>query len=343
VGSYGCLEHLLVKRVYIIIVNWNGWRDTVECLESLLHLEYEPVSVVVCDNGSEDESIDEFKKWSEIKGCHLKEYSRSEAEAGGDLGVYPWLVLIRNGENLGFAGANNVGLRYACAHGDFSYAWLLNNDTVVDKGALGHLITRISQHSSIGMCGSTLLQYRNPKRIQALGGGYYCRWIGLPFHFGRFMTMGHLSSPKRAEAWMNYVEGASLLVSREFLDAIGLMNEEYFLYFEEADWAIRAKGRFSLAYASESIVYHKIGASIGTSSNPLKKSPLCDYYSIRNRLLFTRRYHPVALPSIYLTLCGALLLRLLSGKWSQAVMIVTLLRGSKELQSGLVRGHWKQT
>ena len=95
---------------------------------------------------------------------------------------------------------------------------------------------------------------------------------------------------------MNYVEGASMLVTRQFLEEIGIMCEDYFLYFEEADWAIRAEGRFKLAYAPESIVYHKVGGSIGTSSNPAKKSYTCDYFNIRNRLLFTRRFYPTALP-----------------------------------------------
>jgi GT2 family glycosyltransferase len=124
---------------------------------------------------------------------------------------------------------------------------------------------------------------------------------------------------------MNYIEGASMLASRQFLEEIGLLCEDYFLYFEEADWAIRAEGRFRLAYAPGSIIYHKVGGSIGTSSNPAKMSYISDYFNIRNRLLFTRRFYPAALPTVYLILFGSMLLRILLGKWDRAVMIFKMM------------------
>jgi len=129
---------------------------------------------------------------------------------------------------------------------------------------------------------------------------------------------------------MNYVEGASMLVSRQFLDEVGLLCEDYFLYFEEADWAIRAKGRFSLGYAPLSIVYHKVGGSIGTSSNPATMSYTSDYFNIHNRLQFTRRFYLAALPTVWLVIVGSLLLRLCLGKWDRAMMIFRLLCGSTD-------------
>jgi GT2 family glycosyltransferase len=124
---------------------------------------------------------------------------------------------------------------------------------------------------------------------------------------------------------MNYVSGASLIVSRRFLQDVGLMCEDYFLYFEEADWAIRAKGRYSLAYAPKSIVYHKLGASIGTSSDPRKKSLVCDYYNIRNRIIFTRKFYPHALVSIYMVLMLSIMVRMLCGQWERIGMICRLM------------------
>jgi hypothetical protein len=242
------------------------------------------------------------------------------------------LFLIRNDENLGFAGGNNVGLRYVLARGDADYCWLLNNDTVVEPDALTHLVARMQQKTNIGICGSTIRLYHERTRIQALGGGHYFRWIGLPWHYGRFTRWRKNVNLLRAESRMNYVEGASMLVSRQFLDEVGLLCEDYFLYFEEADWSIRAKGRFLLGYASQSIVYHKVGGSIGTRSNPAKKSYTCDYYNIRNRLLFTRRFYPAALPTVGLVLVGEILLRLCMGKWDRAAMIFRLLCGSTDRQ-----------
>lgn len=314
-----------MSRVCIILVNWNGWLDTIECLESLLQLDYPDFRIVVCDNGSDDDSLKQIRSWANDHVVSLVEYRRDEAEAGGSGDNEQLLTLVSISENLGFAGGNNVGLRYGSEQGDFSYFWLLNNDTTVVPDTLTHLVAQVQMHPEIGICGSTILHYNDHSCILALGGGYYCRWLGVPWHYGRFTRWSRAINHQRAEAWMNYVEGASMLVSRPFLERIGLICEDYFLYFEEADWAIRAKGQFRLGYAPESIVYHKVGASIGTSSNPARKSRLCDYYSIRNRILFTRRYFPFALPTVYLVLVVELLLRLLCGRPRRTVMIVSLM------------------
>jgi len=315
-----------VSRVCIILVNWNGWRDTLECLESLLQLDYPDFRIVVCDNGSGDDSLNQIKKWANSRAVPLAEYQRSNAEAGdGD----QLLTLININENLGFAGGNNVGLRYGMARGDSAYYWLLNNDTVVEPDTLTHLVALMHGDQKVGICGSTIRLYYDREKIQALGGGHYCRWIGLPWHYGRFIRWGMGINQKQAEARMNYVEGASMLVSHMFLEQIGLMCEDYFLYFEEADWAIRAKGRFRLAYASRSVVYHKVGGSIGTSSNPLTISYTSDYFNIRNRLMFTRRFYPAALPTVWLAIVAAFFVRLCCGKWDRAMMIFRLLFNKK--------------
>lgn len=327
-------------------MNFNGWKDTVECLESLLRTHYPDYRIIVCDNGSTDDSLERIREWASTgtgiqpashevvnhltsppvdKPIRCRTYERSEAEAGGVPGDDPRLVLIDCGANLGFGAGNNVGLRYAQARDDFSYAWLLNNDTVVTRDALSNLVSRMKDTPSAGMCGSTLLHYDNPERVQALGGGYYCKWIGLPWHMGQFKTTRHKYSQQGTERWMNYVIGASLLVSKEFLQKTGLMEEEYFLYFEELDWALRGKPFFGLAYAPESIVYHKVGRSIGTSSDPRQKSEICDYFNIRNRIFFTRKFFPEAIVPVYATLLFAVLVRLFFCKWKRALMIGRLM------------------
>jgi len=332
-----------VNRVAIILLNWNGWRDTVECLDSLLLLKYPNYRIVICDNGSSDDSLHQIRSWACCNEISFAEYARTEAEAGGSLADDPLLVLIRNYENLGFAGGNNVGLRYAMARDDADCCWLLNNDTVVEPDALTHLVVRMQQQPDIGICGSTIRLYHDRQRVQALGGGHYCRWIGLPWHYGRFSNWGKTINTGRAEMWMNYVEGASMLVSRSLLDEVGLLCEDYFLYFEETDWAIRAKGHFQLAYAPKSIVYHKVGGSIGTSSNPVKKSYTCDYCNIRNRLFFTRRFYPSALPTVWLVIFGALLLRLCMGRFDRVRMIFRLLCGSIDRPQDMTPGYLTRT
>ena len=335
-----------MKSCTILLVNWNGWADTLECLESLFRLDRNNWRVLVCDNGSVDGSLDLIKAWAEgrldvwlppddphrnlkhppvAKFFSYASYSRQDAEAGGDLADDSALVLIDNLENLGFAGGNNVGLRYLMARNDYDYVWLLNNDTVVDSNALDTLAERMAEKPDAGMCGSTLLRYYSPGRIQVCGGAYYCSWIGLPWHFGQLSKRENLTASIVVEKLSDYIVGASLFVSREFLETVGLISEDYFLYYEELDWAIRAKGKFTLAYAPDSFVYHKVGASIGTSSDPRKKSSTCDYYSIRNRIRITRRYFPYAIVTVYIGLFLAALIRLACGQWHRAAMIARLM------------------
>jgi len=334
--------------VYVVLVNYNGWEDTVACLDSLFRSDYPRFRVIVCDNGSGDGSLDRIAAWAKRpsdvplrtspvldrlhlppreEGITCARYDRGEAEAGGKAGEKAPLVLVDCGENLGFAGGNNVGLRYALARGDFEHVWLLNNDTVVEPGAMQALARRLEERAGAGLCGSTLLHYHAPDRVQALGGAWYCKWLGLAWHLGRLGRWRGGADAAAVEMRMHYPVGASVMATRRFVEEVGLLAEDYFLYFEELDWSLRGKGRFSVAWAPESLVYHKVGASVGTSSNPAKKSAACDYWNVRNRLFFTGRWFPEALPTVYLALLGTLLGRVLLGKWERVRILLPLLAG----------------
>ena len=198
-------------KVYIVILNWNGWKDTIECLESVFRNDYTNYQVIVCDNASEDGSLkhiaawatggldvyvppEAFLRYSSFPPGHKPipsvQYDRQEAEAGGKPGNdNVQLLLIQTGTNLGFASGNNVGLRYALARDDFEYVWLLNNDTVIRPDALSKLIIRIKENPKIGMCGSTLLYYHDPRLIQAAGGGHYNKWLGTTRHLAAFKSL----------------------------------------------------------------------------------------------------------------------------------------------------------
>lgn len=331
--------------VAIIIVNWNGWQDTLECLESVLRLDYPAYQVIVCDNGSTDGSLERIQAWAAgrlpapaannptlqyltdppiPKPLPITLFSREQAEAGAGHSR-DRLLLIENGSNLGFAGGNNVALRNLLVRGDYSFAWLLNNDTVLAPDALSHLVVRMQQKAGAGMCGSTLLFYDQPQLVQGWGGATYNAWVGAIRHLGLFANRWQQVSEEMVERKIDYLIGASLLVSREFLEQVGLMSEEYFLYFEELDWIRRAQARFTLAYASKSIVYHKEGGTAGTKSDPLQKSLLSDYYTLRNRILFTWKHHSWALPLVYLGGIIALANRLRRGQPAHARMIARLL------------------
>ena len=329
-------------RVCIVLLSYNGWADTLECLESVFRLDFPEVRVVVCDNASPDDSPARVRAWAEgrldawvapghplrplshpptPKPVAYAEYGRDDAERGGDPALDPPLVLVNTGGNLGFAGGNNVGLRYALARG-FDCVWLLNNDTVVRPDALRRMAAEIQRDPSVGIVGSTLLYYHAPDTVQAWGGATYNPWLALPRHHGAHRPAAEAVDAAKVERRLAYVTGASMLVTSRFLREVGLMSEDYFLYFEELDWASRAAGRFRLAYAPESIVFHKEGGTIGASAE--RKTALADYHFMRNRILFTRKFRPAALPTVYFALGVAALRRARRGEWDRVRMIAGL-------------------
>ncbi|CUH94471.1 hypothetical protein P22_0537 [Propionispora sp. 2/2-37] len=335
------------KKVYIVILNWNGWKDTIECLESVFRSDYPNYTVVVCDNASGDHSLDHIKRWADGKefahvSSHSRiarntypykpkpipyvEYDRCTAEAGGNGEMDSPLVLIRTGGNLGFAGGNNVGIRYALARGDFAYIWFLNNDTVVEGDALTNLVGQMTAKKTAGIGGSTILYYHCPDKIQALGGATYNKSFGTSKHIGTFLEYKNENlNQQQVEETMDYVMGASMIVSRAFIDTVGLMSEAYFLYYEEIDWATRGKEWFTLAFSPQSIVYHKEGASIGSASDPKEQSSIADYYIIRNRIVFTRKYYPRKLVTVYIGIVLALLNRIRRRQWNRIPMIIKIM------------------
>ena len=303
--------------VYIVILNWNGWRDTVECLESVMRLDYPDFRVLVCDNGSTDDSLARIRAWAAgqlavggdenhplyglshppvAKPIAMVEYDRVTAEAGGGDDGSARIALISTGGNLGFAGGNNVAMRYALARGDFSHVWLLNNDTVVEKDALSRLVQRLAERPDAGICGSMLPYYDEPGTIWTAGGGTFNRWLAKSCSIDDRRPLAAASEPWAVEGQMDYVAGASMLVTKRFLEEVGLMGEEYFLYFEEPDWISRARGRFALAYAEGSIVYHKVGISTGRRDEGPDRT--AESYYFRAQLLFTAKFFPVALPLV---------------------------------------------
>lgn len=333
-------------RVCVVLLNYNGWADTLECLESVFRTGHPELTVVVCDNASRDGSLAHLRAWAEgrldalvpqgnpLRGLSFPplgkpiphvEYAREEAERGGDPGAGAPLVLVRTGGNLGFAGGNNVGLRYALARG-FDAVWLLNNDTVVRPDTLTAMLEAMRRDPRVGMVGSTLLYYHDPETVQAWGGARYNRWLALPRHVGAGQPAALAVDAAQVERRLSYVTGASMLVSGAFLREVGLMGEEYFLYFEEIDWAARNAGRFRMAYAPGSVVFHREGGSIGAHAG--KKTALADYHFMRNRILYTRKHEPAALPTVYLALAVAALRRASRGEWDRVRMIARLCRGT---------------
>jgi GT2 family glycosyltransferase len=189
------------------------------------------------------------------------------------------VMIIENIKNAGYAGGNNVGIKYALDN-NADYIWLLNNDTTVDSNALSALVDLANEDQKIAMVGSKILNYYNNEIIEFVG-GHLSLYDGKTSHIGYGeKDTGQYDNITRTE----YVTGASLLVSASAIKNIGLMDEDYFLYYEETDWCVRARIRgYTLAISPKSIVYHKVSVSTSKSNSQLL------YYMTRNRLFFLER------------------------------------------------------
>lgn len=282
----------------VVLLNWNGWRDTVACLDSLFAAGATPCRVLVCDNDSHDESVAQLSAWGQMRfGNRFERFTRSDVDRGVSLHKDTKFALIENLANLGFAAGNNVGVRLAMREPDCQFVWLLNNDTTVLPDALARVVARAESDPSIGLCGSTLIYHHNQQMVQAFGGATYNRFFGKSRHIGAFAPLSAVpSDPTETEKVMSYVVGAAMLVRRAYLEQVGLMQEDYFLYYEEIDWCTRGKGKFHLGYAPDSYVFHKEGASIGTAASG--GSALSTYFLFRSRIRFTARFYPELLAPV---------------------------------------------
>lgn len=296
----------LRPHVAIVILNFNGWEDTIACVTSVLQAERPcMLSIVVGDNASKDGSMERlaahFEKQSaqEVPWVRL---TKAQAEQGHSACLpegSAQLVLIDNGGNLGFAGGCNPGIRWAMA-AQASHVWLLNNDTTIDPQALRALLDRFHAKPAMGLCGSKLVYQDPPDMIQARGGAVFDPVRAIGRHLGVGERLSDPEDVASIEAQMQYVVGASMMASRAFIDKVGPMTEDYLLYYEELDWAMRGKHLgFELGYAAGSLVFHKEGGSIG-SSHRHHASPLSLRFLTRNRLLFTRRFFPQHLLTVRL-------------------------------------------
>jgi GT2 family glycosyltransferase len=198
------------------------------------------------------------------------------------------ISFIQMGWNGGWAAGNNAGIRFALSCG-CDAVWLLNNDTEVEPDALTWLLERVRQDVGIGLCGSTLVYHGRRETIQALGGARWRPWRGWGMAIGAGQTRADGIDAEWVEAQLGYVNGASMLATRRFIEDVGFIEESYFLYWEEIDWEFRGLGRYKLGYAPRSVVYHKVGASIGTRDSG-QQSLLADFYMTRGRMLFSLRH-----------------------------------------------------
>jgi GT2 family glycosyltransferase len=293
------------SNVAIIVLNWNGWTDTLECLESLQHLTYPSFQIILVDNGSIDDSVTKIKDWCggkipvqtdfvrwepDLKPVAFAEYGQEDAESGGDIGrdallktssSQRRLIIIQTAENLGFAGGNNVALKY-CLKRDYDYLLLLNNDTVVDPEFLTELIKVAASDEAIGIAGPMVLYYHRPRCIFSAG-------ISMSNVGRRVKRIGLMQNqdvlPFNKTKDVEGVAGCALLIGQKTVRTIGLLDERYFLYMEEADWCTRAiRHHFRCVYIPKAKIWHKGWGSVPNDPG------LLDYYLARSQILYLKKY-----------------------------------------------------
>jgi GT2 family glycosyltransferase len=262
-------------QVGCVIVNWNGWQDTVACLDALRSIEYSRLFVVVVDNGSSDDSV------ARIQVAH------------------PEVRLVQTGRNLGFSGGNNAGIREVM-RGEAKYVWLLNNDTEPARRALLELVRTAESDFRFGAVGSVLHYAEAPQKIQAWGGGWINLWNGYS---------AHATAPPKPGRRLDFLTAASMLVRRKSLEDVGLMDDRFFLYYEDADLCFRLrKNGWNLGVARDAIVLHKVNASTGKKSSPT------DRHFTASAIRFLSQYSPVPLLAAFLFLFRRVLHRTLAGR-----------------------------
>ncbi|HWP83428.1 MAG TPA: glycosyltransferase family 2 protein [Bacteroidota bacterium] len=272
-------EHPLV---YVILVNWNGKADTLECLSSLQKVHYSNARVLVVDNASSDGSVEAFRS------------------------QFPSVELIENSVNVRFAGGNNVGIRHALERGA-EYVLVLNNDTVVDAMVLDELIRTAESDPSIGMVGAKVLYYTDPQRIWFAGGRIHW-WSGWIAHEGiREMDRRQHDIVKDVD----YLTGCCILAKREVIEEIGLFDERFFMYGEDVDWCLRARrAGYRLVFQPKAKVWHKVSVSVGGHFSWFK-----NWNKLKSNLRLLWRY---AKPYHWLTIPVGMLGRIAWG-WFRAV------------------------
>ncbi|HET9130251.1 MAG TPA: glycosyltransferase family 2 protein [Terriglobia bacterium] len=268
------------RLVFVILISWNNWKDTFRCVASLEAMDYPNFRTVIIDNGSTDDSVAQLRS------------------------AYPTVPIIENGRNLGFSGGCNVGIRYALNIGA-DYVWLLNADTAVRPTSLSAMVDCAERDPTVGVVGSILYYMDDPTRIQLWGGGTVNFWIG--------RTRSCRKPIKDDE--LDFICGASMLIPRATLESVGLLDEQFFMFWEETDYCLRlrAAGR-RLAVATESVVYHKGSAAF-------KSKQMLDSCFTESARHFFRKHAKFPGWSFWAGVCLSMFKRIIFGRWKNVLAV----------------------
>ncbi len=285
--------------LYIVLVNWNGWRDTIACSLSLLAADHVAVTLVVCDNASRDDSVEQLKEWADrrLRRADLslprpeivRVQRRTEWIAEGRAGFR--FVLLENRDNYGFAGGNNTGIALALADPACRYVFILNNDTEVKPDALRRLEAKAEADPSLAVVGATLVFHDRPDTVQGLGARYDRKGARAHTLFAGG-ALAALPPVEEIEREIEYAIGAAMFVRADVLRRTGGLCEDYFLYYEELDLTQQLLPGERIGWARDAVIRHKVGGSIGTGRVKARASNTSIYYDHRSKIRFYRTHWP---------------------------------------------------
>jgi GT2 family glycosyltransferase len=271
--------------------------DIIEgCLDALLASNGPSFRVAITDNASPDDTVGTIRRWA---AAHADRTTFAEREAGDLSAPSTWLTLVHSPINGGFAHGTNRALEVLRADAAIDLFWVLNPDCRPDPQAAKHYATAATRGPFALMGGRTIFEAK--RDLIQTDGGRVSRWTGVCHSVNWGRPAADTAMPEVTS--LDYITGANCVASRAFLDAAGLMEEDYFLYYEEVDWAMR-RGDLPLRIVPEALVYHIGGATIGSGVVGGRPTAFANYFNYRNRIRFLRRFNPAALPIAYVFACA---------------------------------------
>jgi N-acetylglucosaminyl-diphospho-decaprenol L-rhamnosyltransferase len=338
----------------VIIVGFRNHEDVTDCVAALIELNViSPIEIFVCENGGGSA----FARLVDALTA-----SRGSCERAEDDSTFPSApfvtaatlrvkgthsasdILVHVGgakDNLGYAGGVNAWLRPLLQIPGWDGAWILNPDTEPDPRALAELIDYAKRQGRC-MVGSRLTSPARPGIVHSRGLAW-SKWRASTHSVDRDAAVEKVPSPDEVDSRIDSPSGASLYVTRHCLEQIGLMDERYFLYCEDLDWGIRAKRVGSIGYVHASVVPHKGGTTIGSSTVKRQQSPLSVYLEFRNRLIFVRAHFAMWLPWTILMSAAYVVRYLCLGSFQNAVAsargLCAGLLGSTGRPDNILRTH----
>lgn len=260
------------KTTAVILVNWNSYALTSDCIRSLREMQYTDYDIIVVDNGSTDRSVQSF---------------RSE---------FPDIILIESPENLGFTGGNNLGMQFATGHG-YRYQMLLNNDTFVEPGFLEKLVNYMDAHPDTGVI-QPLIYFDHNRSLVWNGGSFYNKWLGRAYtkNYNR-----HLQPASAVAREVDWITGCAFFTRTSIIRETGMLAPNLFIYYEDVDLSFRIKkAGHKLVYYPDSIIYHIAGMSHRNKTREKEGmvKPIVHYLNVRNRIWFLKKHtRPVYVPT----------------------------------------------